>query len=222
MMFRVAEVRPDQAVLIHGASGAVGTALAQLGRMAGLRMYGTASTAKQQYLRDMKVTPIDYRTEDFVQRIRNETGGNGVDVVFDAISVDNFARSYSVLRPGGLLVEYGLYLKARDEHGTAGLIGEFLSWQWQQLMWNWFPEQERRFAFYSISDMRNEHPQWFRNDLATLFGLAIEGTVAPRIWKRIPLADAALAHRHIEAGDVQGKIVLSVSTDDTPAGAENR
>jgi NADPH:quinone reductase-like Zn-dependent oxidoreductase len=213
MLFRVADIQPGQSVLIHGASGAVGTALAQLGRVAGLKMYGTASTAKQEYLRELGVTTIDYRTEEFVQRVLEETDGKGVDVVFDAISVDNFARSYSTLRPGGLLVEYGLYLKTRDEASTVGLIGEFLRWQWQQLMWNLFPEQDRRFAFYSITDMRAEQPQWFRDDLASLFELAVEGNVTPRIWKRLPLAEAAQAHRHIEAGDVEGKIVLSVSAD---------
>ena len=213
MLFRVADVRPGQIVLIHGASGAVGTALAQLGRMAGLTMYGTASTAKQEYLKSLGVKPIDYKTEDFVERIRQASDDAGVDMVFDAISVDNFARSYSVLNPGGLLVEYGLYLKTRDEDGIAGLIGEFLSWQWQQLMWKWFPEHDRRFVFYSIADMRNEQPQWFRDDLASLFQLALEGTVQPRIWKHLPLAEAARAHRHIEAGDVEGKIVLTVSAD---------
>lgn len=213
MLFRVADVRPGQSVLIHGASGAVGTALAQLGRVAGLTMYGTASSAKQDYLKGLGVNPIDYQSEDFVERIREANDDAGVDVVFDAISVDNFARSYSVLNPGGILVEYGLYLKTRDEDSIVGLIGEFLSWQWQQMMWTWFPEQERRFAFYSIADMRSEQPQWFKDDLASLFELALEGNVTPRIWKRLPLAEAAQAHRHIEAGDVEGKIVLTVSAD---------
>ena len=77
MLFRSADVKPEQVALIHGASGAVGTALAQLGRVAGLKMYGTASTAKQAYVRDLGVTPIDYKTEDFVERIMAETDGAG-------------------------------------------------------------------------------------------------------------------------------------------------
>jgi NADPH:quinone reductase-like Zn-dependent oxidoreductase len=213
MLFRVADVQPGQSILIHGASGAVGTALAQLGREVGLQMYGTASTAKQDYLRDLGVIPIDYRTEDFVERVKAATGGEGVYAVFDAIGVDNFARSYSVLRKEGLLVEYGLYLKTRDENSIFGLVGEFLSWKLQQLRWEWFPEQDRRFTFYSIADMRTEQPQWFKEDLASLFQLALDGKITPRIWKRLPLDEAAQAHRLIEAGDVRGKIVLSVSAD---------
>jgi NADPH:quinone reductase-like Zn-dependent oxidoreductase len=120
---------------------------------------------------------IDYRTEDFVERVKAATGGEGVYAVFDAIGVDNFARSYSVLRKEGLLVEYGLYLKTRDENSIFGLVGEFLSWKLQQLRWEWFPEQDRRFTFYSIADMRTEQPQWFKEDLASLFQLALDGKI---------------------------------------------
>lgn len=210
MLYRTAEVKPQQRVLIHGASGAVGTALAQLGRMSGLEMYGTASTAKQGYVASMGVTPIDYKTEDFVARINQETDGAGVDVVFDAIGVDNFQRSYSVLKPNGLLVEYGLYQAALAE-SSLDLVSEFVGWQWRELMWSWFPEQDRRTTFYSIADMRSEQPQWFKDDLASLFDLLIEGSIKPRIWKTMPLEQAAQAHRYIEAGKVEGKIVLRVS-----------
>jgi NADPH:quinone reductase-like Zn-dependent oxidoreductase len=210
MLYRSADVQPEQRVLIHGASGAVGTALSQLGRLSGLKMYGTASTAKQNYVASMGVMPIDYKTEDFVARILEETNGEGVDIVFDAISVENFERSYSVLKPDGLLVEYGLYQATLNESGL-GLASEFISWQWRELMWSWFGEQDRRTTFYSITDMRTAEPQWFRDDLTSLFELLAEGNIKPRIWRRMPLEEAAQAHRYIEAGQVEGKIVLLVS-----------
>jgi NADPH2:quinone reductase len=210
MLHRIAEVEAGQTVLIHGASGAVGTALAQLGRLAGLTMYGTASTAKQDYVADMGVAPIDYKTEDFVVRINEATGGAGVDVVFDAIGVDNFERSYETLKPGGLLVEYGLYLASL---GKVGMIGEFIGWSWQRLIWSFLPEDEKRYTFYSIADLREEQPDWFTEDLSALFTLLGDGKIRPRIWKVMPLEQAAEAHRLIEAGQVRGKIVLQVSAD---------
>lgn len=213
MIFRVADVAPEQRVLIHGASGAVGTALAQLGRVAGLQMYGTASTAKQDYVRALGVTPIDYKTEDFVERIREETDGRGVDVVFDAIGVNNFARSYRALSPGGLLVKYGLYEASLEESSMLGLGWEFLQTQWQQKKWEWFPEGGKRAVFYSIQQLREQHPDWFRDDLAALFQLALERNINPEVWRRMPLREAAAAHRLIEAGQVRGKIVLDVSPD---------
>jgi NADPH:quinone reductase-like Zn-dependent oxidoreductase len=213
LIFRVAEVAPEQTVLIHGASGAVGTALAQLGRVAGLRMYGTASAAKHNYVRKLGVTPIDYRNEDFVERIRVETGGKGVDVVFDAIGIENFKRSYSALVPGGLLVKYGLYRASLEETSRLAMGWEFLQLLWQQKRWDWFPQDNRRALFYSIQDMRETHPDRFRDDLASLFELALEENIDPQIWKHMALADAAAAHRLIEAGEVSGKIVLTVSPE---------
>jgi NADPH:quinone reductase-like Zn-dependent oxidoreductase len=59
--------------------------------------------------------------------------------------------------------------------------------------------------------MRTAQPQWFRDDLTSLFDLLAEGTIKPRIWKTMPLQEAAQAHRYIESGQVQGKIVLKVS-----------
>ena len=192
MLYRVADVQPDQRVLIHGASGAVGTALAQLGRMSGLEMYGTASTAKQDYVRALGVEPIDYKTEDFVERVEQLTDGEGVHVVFDAIGPVNFKRSYSVLKPDGLLVEYGLYKAAMAN--TFDMLLSFARWQWQELLWRWFPDEGRRTTFYSIQDQREAEPEWFRNDLAALFQLALEGTVDPEVWRVMPLAEAAEAH----------------------------
>lgn len=211
MLYRIAEIKAGQSILIHGASGAVGTALAQLGKVSGLTMYGTASAGKQDYVRGLGVTPIDYRTEDFVARINQATGGVGVDVVFDAVSVDNFQRSYGTLKPAGQLVAYGFYQVTRDEDSLLATGLEFLHWSWQQLLWRWFPEQERRVGFYSITDLREQEPDWFRQDLASLFQLLAEQNIQPHIWKTLPLTEAAQAHRAIENGEVRGKIVLRVS-----------
>ena len=89
--------------------------------------------------------------------------------------------------------------------------GEFLRWSWQDLMWGWFPERERSVGFYSIADMRQAHPDWFREDLGSLFELLAERNIQPQIWKTLPLTEAAQAHRAIEGGEVSGKIVLRVS-----------
>src|SRR5512140_1177510 len=84
MMHRSAHVKPGQRVLVHGASGGVGTALLQLGRLAGLEMYGTCSARGAQVVSDLGGTPIDYRQQDYVEEIHRLTG-EGLDVVFDPI-----------------------------------------------------------------------------------------------------------------------------------------
>ncbi len=74
LLHRVARVRAGQSVLVHGAAGGVGTALVQLARLAGLEVFGTASAAKQGYVRSLGATPVDYLHEDFVDRIHTLTG----------------------------------------------------------------------------------------------------------------------------------------------------
>jgi NADPH2:quinone reductase len=110
MLDRSAKVKPEQRVLIHGASGGVGTALLQLGQLAGVEMYGTCSAQAPEVVKELGATPIDYRNSDFVQEIHHLTG-DGVDTVFDGIGGDNLWRSREVLREDGCVVVYGFQAK---------------------------------------------------------------------------------------------------------------
>src|SRR5262245_66198157 len=107
MLHRSAHVRPGQRVLIHGAAGGVGSALLQLGRLAGLEMYGTCSARGASAVSDLGGVPMDYQRLDFVEEIRRRTG-EGVDVVLDGIGGTHIWRSRKALRPGGRVVAYGL------------------------------------------------------------------------------------------------------------------
>jgi NADPH2:quinone reductase len=84
MLHRSAKVKPGQRVLFHGASGGVGTALLQLGRLAGLEMYGTCSSRGAPAVSELGGVPIDYRNQDYVKEIHRLTS-EGVDAVFDPI-----------------------------------------------------------------------------------------------------------------------------------------
>ena len=94
-LHHIAEARSGERVLVHGAAGGVGTALLQLGKLAGLEMYGTASKHNHDLVTALGATPIDYRSEDFVERIHSLTG-DGVDVVVD---LANRPSSKSVSQP---------------------------------------------------------------------------------------------------------------------------
>ncbi len=86
-----------------------------------------------------------------------------------------------------------------------GMLLEFISWQWQKLMWDWFPEDARQVSFYSIADFRIEKPAWFSEDLTALFTLLSGQRIEPIIWKVLTLSEAAVAHEHIENGDARVK-----------------
>ena len=156
----------------------------------------------------MGATPIDYKSEDFVEHTLTLTG-DGVDAVFDAMSVNNFKRSFQTLRDGGILVTYGFYNTTigTDKSQMPQIVREFLNFQLNSLRWNYF-SGKRKATFYNITGLRKKHPDWFKEDLTTLFNLTLEGKLQPTVWKRMPLEEAAEAHRLIESAKPQGKIVL--------------
>src|SRR5689334_11122351 len=106
MLHRSAKARPGQRMLIHGASGGVGSAMLQLAKLAGVEMYGTCSAKGAAVVRELGGIAIDYREADFVNEIHRLTPG-GVDAVFDGIGGDNLWRSRESLREGGRVVTYG-------------------------------------------------------------------------------------------------------------------
>ena len=201
MLHRVADVQPGKRILVHGAGGAVGSATLQLGQLLGLDMYGTASRPKHDLVSSLGATPIDYKREDFVERIAEETG-DGVDAAFDPIGGEYFKRSFQTLRRGGKLVAYGFYNAIMGEGGSVPL--DFIRLQ----LWNLLPNG-RSTAFYSIGPWRKNHADWFRQDLSELFRLLAEGEIEPIIWKRISLDQVAQAHKMIEQAVPQGKIILT-------------
>jgi NADPH2:quinone reductase len=114
MLHRSAHIRQGQRALIHGAAGGVGTALLQLGRLAGLEMYGTCSSRGASAVSDLGGIPIDYRDQDYVKEIHRLTS-EGVDAVFDPIGGAHLWHSREALRPGGRVVGYGNTTSLRGE-----------------------------------------------------------------------------------------------------------
>ena len=102
-------LRQGDRVLIHAAAGGVGIAATQIARSIGAEIFGTASAAKHEAIRAQGVEhPIDYRNDDFESVVRELTGGEGIDLAFDAIGPSSFRKDYRLLRPGGRLVCFGL------------------------------------------------------------------------------------------------------------------
>ncbi len=199
MLTREADVKRGERILVHGAGGAVGTALLQIGKHLGLEIWGTASQAKHDLILQQGAAAIDYRHDDFVAVI-NKLDPPGVDVVFDHIGGEHFKRSFSVLRSGGCLIAFGFY---NDTMGKGGsILLDFLRLK----LWNLLPNG-RKTSLYSIGPLRKKRPDWFEEDLGSLFDLALKGKIDPVIWKRVDLEEIPRAHRWIENADVQGKII---------------
>ncbi|WP_448191328.1 medium chain dehydrogenase/reductase family protein [Azospirillum sp. sgz301742] len=198
LLRRVARVQRGQRVLVHGAAGGVGLAQLALGRLAGLELWGTARGEHAALIRELGATPIDYQREDFTRVLPG-----GFDVVFDGIGEDGYRRSFAALKRGGLLCAYGYSAGVQAHHRMLTM----LMWMARLYLWGWLPGGKRT-RVYSINVMRARRPAWFREDLERLFDLLVTHAIQPRVAERISLDEVAEAHRRLEAGGLDGKLVL--------------
>ncbi|KPK88547.1 MAG: hypothetical protein AMJ88_18825 [Anaerolineae bacterium SM23_ 63] len=194
-LHRSAKVKAEGKVLIIGASGGIGTAFLQLGKLANLTMYGIASKSKHHILTEYGATPIDYRTQDFVEVIR-KAEPDGLDAVFDGIGGDYIKRGFSLLRRGGIYVGYANPLS----------ISRMFRFLGQVILFNLLPNG-RSAKYYGTGISRfNRRP--FLEDWATLFKLLEEGRIKPVIMQKFTILEAAQANALLESGQVIGNIVL--------------
>jgi NADPH:quinone reductase-like Zn-dependent oxidoreductase len=207
MLHRAAQVRPGQTVLVHGASGGVGTTLVQLARHAGLRVIGTANPRYHDELRALGVQPLDYRDPDLAARVR-EIAPGGVDAVFDHLGGRSVRRSYRLLAPGGTLVCYGM---ATRVDGRIPMVLLFLPLLTRLAIWNFLPNGHHA-TFYNVWSGSRRRPQKFwprlRADLSQVLTLVRDGVLTPKVAARMPLTEVTAAMKLAESGTVVGKVVL--------------
>lgn len=187
------ELAPGDAIVWHAASGGVGLIACQWARALGLRLIGTAGTDDKCRLAQQHGAAhvINYRREDVVARVRELTGGKGVNVVYDGVGKDTWERSLDCLAPLGLLVSFGnasgpvppVNLGVLAQKGSVYVqrptLGTYVATR----------EDAQRMA-------------------GELFAMVASGKVAIPVERRYPLAEAAQAHRDLEARITTGAGVL--------------
>jgi NADPH:quinone reductase len=204
----------------------VGTAVLELGAVAGLRMYGTCSERDVAAVERLGAVAIDYRNEDFLARVRELTR-DGVDVVLDGFGGGLSLRSFRALRPGGRLVVFGH--SGTVAHGRKSWRG-WIKWYATTAtvaLWGLLSPR-RRVLVYRIQKLREgrqvlpvsgrrralpvgggpRDPEWFREDFHVLLDLLREGKIRPVVAERLPLSDARRAHELLESAADKGKLVL--------------
>ena len=197
VIHRWARVTEGDKVLIIGASGGIGTSFLQLGKLAGLQMYGIASKSKHHILEEYGAKPIDYRTQDFVAVIC-QAEPEGLDAVFDGMAGDYFKRGFSVLRRGGTLVGYA------NPMSYSGMLKVLA----QVALFSLLPNGKSA-KYYSTGASRLNR-RIFLEDWATLFTLLEEGKIKPVVAAEFPILEARKANELLESGQIIGNIVLMV------------
>jgi len=194
-LHRRAKVKAGDKVLVIGASGGCGTAFLDLGRLAGLKIYGIASGSKSCVVTQFGAIPIDYQKEDFVEVMRRAEP-DGLDFIFDGMGGYYINKALPLLRRGGVMVEYGNPLSFR---GMLRLLAK-------SLVLNLVPNGRRIKGYGAGFVLLYRKP--FVEDWAILFRLLAEARIQPVISGRFPLLEAMQANALLESGQVVGNLVL--------------
>lgn len=207
MLHRVAQVKSGQTILVHGASGGVGTILVQLARHHGVHVIGTAAAHHHPALRDLGVTPLDYHDPDLSTQVRDLVPA-GVDAVFDHLGLTSARASFQLLNRGGTLVSYGMAARLNDTNAMAPM---FLGLLARIYAWNLLPNH-RRAAFYNFWAGHTITPRRFsrrqHHDLTAVLNLLASGVITAQVAARFPLTQASAAMELAESRTVRGKVIL--------------
>jgi len=185
---------PYESVLATGAAGGIGNAIVQLGKLSGKRVIGLVDTEeKAAFVRSLADAAINSREGSVTERVRELTGGKGVDLILDSIGGAGFVSLFERLAPFGLVVSYGQL----DGHPTGDVLGAMRKRMGDSL-------SLRMFSMHTFDQDRRRR----REATEELLRLLAAGRIKPLISVRLPLAEAARAHQMIENGQVLGKLVL--------------
>ena len=194
-VFLTANLQPGETLLVHGGSSGIGTMAIQLARSVGARVAVTAgSAAKLEACRELGAEVlVNYREEDFVERLRSATDGHGADVILDNMGAKYLSRNVSALATSGRLVIIGMQGGTRGELDIAALMAKRAAVIGTTLRAR--PAAEKATIVAAV----REH----------VWPLVASGRVRPIVQSTHPLADAAAAHRELEAGAHIGKVLLT-------------
>lgn len=187
-------IQPGESVLIHAAAGGVGSTAVQFARVlgAGLIIGTVGSPEKAKITQELGADAVvNYRTEDVVARVKEITGGAGVDIVLDGVGKDTAETSVAVLAPFGRLVVFGMASGAPAPIAFGPLYGD-----------------NKQVIGYSTGGHRRTRPEVLRPPGLAAFKLLAAGRWKPLIGARYPLAQASIAHRTIEDRESVGKVLL--------------
>ena len=199
--------------LIHAAAGGVGIAATQIAKLRGAVVFGTASASKHEAIRAQGVDhPIDYRSLDFAAEAMRITGGEGVDVIMDALGPASFRKDYRILRQGGRLICFGIAdAQAGEGRSVTALLRNLATMPLATMPW-WkslsiMNENKGVFGLNMLGWWDREGD--LERVTAPLRGWLEAGELSPVVAEAFPFDRAAEAHRFIHERRNVGKVVLT-------------
>jgi NADPH:quinone reductase-like Zn-dependent oxidoreductase len=205
-------LKEGERVLIHAAAGGVGIAATQIAKLRGAEIFGTASASKHEAIREQGVDhPIDYRNLDFVEEVRRITGGEGIDVAFDAIGPTSFKKDYGLLRPGGRLIMYGAseLQSGETRNVLTALRGALRAPVSSMPWWKSLGMLNENKGVFGLNMLHwQDEEGGLDRVLEPLQPLLENGDLDPVVAEAFPFDRAGEAHRFIAERRNVGKVVL--------------
>ncbi len=202
----MSRLHPNDKVLVHAAAGGVGTALVQIAKYRGCEIFGTASTAKMDYLKKQGVHhPIDYRTSDFAQEIKNIIGDTGLDVIFDPIGGKYFKKGFKLLGSGGRIISFGAseMTNAKNIFQKLKFAKDFGIFHPVQ-----FVMTSKSLLGVNMLRIADDRPLVFNRVFNEVIRWYEEGIFQPVTGKIFQFDEIAKAHQYMESRQSIGKIVV--------------
>ncbi len=211
-LFELAHPKANQVILVHSAAGGVGSALVQLGQLAGCHVVGVVGAShKVEHLKRLGVNDIIDKSRQDLWAESEKLAPAGFDIILDANGVETLSQSYQHLGPGGKLVVYGFHTMFSKGRGTPN---------WFKMFWDYI-----RTPRFNPLNMTNENRSVLAFNLSYLFGKkdllqsALQTIISWHSEKKYilpsittyPLEQVAEAHRALESGQTTGKIVLIIN-----------
>src|SRR5256714_4990840 len=206
-------LKQSERVLIHAAAGGVGISATQVAKAIGAEIFGTASGSKHDAIREQGVEhPIDYRSLDFEQEVQRITGGEGLDVIMDALGPTSFRKDYRLLRPGGRLIMYGAS-ELQSGSGKRDIPAALRSVARMPLAtmpwWKSLAVMNENKGIFGLNMLHWWDAEGgFDRALGPLLEGLEKGDLKPVVAEAFPFDRAADAHRFIEERRNIGKVVL--------------
>jgi NADPH:quinone reductase-like Zn-dependent oxidoreductase len=204
-------LKAGERMLIHAAAGGVGIAATQVARGIGAEIFGTASAAKHDAIRAQGVAhAIDYRSQDFEAEVMRITGGEGVDVIMDAIGPSSFRKDYRCLRQGGRLIMFGLAEVQTGERrdipallkGLARMPLATIPW------WKSLALMNENKGIFGLNMLHWWDREGLDRVIEPLAAPLAAGELVPVVAESFPFDRAGEAHRYLAEAKNVGKVVL--------------
>ncbi|MEV5768906.1 NAD(P)H-quinone oxidoreductase [Micromonospora sp. NPDC052213] len=191
---QLARLAKGETLLLHGGGSGIGTFAVQLGVALGATVVVTARAAKHERLRELGAThTIDYREQDFVEEVRRVTDGRGADVILDIMGASYLPRNVAALATDGRLVVIGMQGGRKGELDLGALLAK----------------RGTVAATALRSRPREQKAEIVRGVRQQVWPLVEAGAVRPIVDRRLPITEAAQAHRLVESSDHVGKVLLT-------------